>query len=109
MKIRAMLFVLVLAGSALAQERGTADKSVHAITLPEERVVIKPGAGMEQTSRYCSICHSLDYITTQPPFPAEKWGAIVSKMVKVFGAPIPADVSREITAYLGAAYGKSGP
>lgn len=41
----------------------------------------------------CSACHSLEYITTQPRGMGEKfWHDSVSKMVKVYGAPIePAD------------------
>jgi hypothetical protein len=71
------------------------------------KIDLKAGPGWEKTACYCSVCHSLDYITTQPGFAKEKWSEIVAKMVKVFGALIPQDVAQEITAYLGAAYGKS--
>ena len=37
----------------------------------------------------CSLCHSVDYITTQPPGKdLAFWTAIVNKMIKVFGAPL---------------------
>lgn len=41
----------------------------------------------------CTACHSLEYITTQPRGMGEKfWHDEVTKMVKVYGAPIePAD------------------
>ena len=107
MTIRIILLVLVLSGTALAGQTASTREIVHSISLPEVKIDLKAGPGQEKTAGYCSVCHSLDYITTQPAFSKEKWGEIVAKMAKVFGAPIPQDVGREITAYLGAAYGKS--
>jgi hypothetical protein len=107
MTIRIILLVLLLSGTALAERKASTEGMVHSISLPTVQVDLKPGPGREKTAGYCAVCHSLDYITTQPVFPKEKWGEIVTKMVKVFGAPIPQDVGREITEYLGAEYGKS--
>ncbi len=89
-----------------ARTAGSADGAgrVHSITLPRIAVQLKPGTGREKAETYCAICHSVDYITMQPNFPEKKWGEIVTKMIKAFGAPIPADTAREITAYLGTAY-----
>jgi hypothetical protein len=101
-----MFFILVFAGTALAMDKASTSPAVHSIRLPEVKVDLKPGPGRDKTETYCAVCHSLDYITTQPAFSRDKWGETVNKMVKVFGAPIPGDVSREITAYLGTAYGK---
>ncbi len=39
--------------------------------------------------RQCLLCHSMDYITTQPPLSAKQWSAIVDKMRGKFGAVIP--------------------
>ncbi len=108
MAIRIIFFILVLTGTALAEQKASPGEMARTISLPAVRVDLKPGPGMEKTAGYCNVCHSLDYITTQPAFSEKKWGEIVTKMVKVFGAPIPADVAREITAYLGSAYGKTG-
>jgi hypothetical protein len=52
------------------------------------KIDLKAGPGREKRAGYCSVCHSLDYITTQPGFAKEKWSEIVAKMVKVFGVPI---------------------
>lgn len=75
--------------------------------LPEEMLPELPaGPGAELTAANCAACHSLDYITTQPrgqgtPF----WHASVTKMVKVYHAPIePAD-AEAIAAYLARTYG----
>ena len=107
MKIRIIFLILALAGSAPAEQTLPADANVHRIELPEVRIDLKPGPGMDRTAAYCNICHSLDYITNQPVFSKEKWGEIVTKMMKVYGAPIPQDAAREITGYLGSAYGKN--
>jgi hypothetical protein len=80
-------------------------ETMHTIELPQIRVELKPGAGMETTERYCGICHSLDYIIMQPQFPRAKWNAIVNKMIKVMGAPIPAEDAKVITDYLASEYG----
>jgi hypothetical protein len=102
MTIRIFFIVLFLTGTALAEPNSG---MVHSIKLPVVQIDLKPGPGKEKASAFCAVCHSLDYITTQPAFTEEKWREIVAKMVKVFGAPIPQDTAREITAYLGAAYG----
>jgi hypothetical protein len=107
MIIRIISLILILSGTALAEQAASTSGMVHTIRLPEVKIDLKAGPGREKTAGYCSVCHSLDYITTQPAFAKEKWGEIVAKMVKVFGAPFPQDVAREITSYLGAAYGKS--
>ena len=52
------------------------------------------------------MCHSLDYITMQPPFPRAQWTATVNKMIKVMGAPIKPEAVDPIVAYLAKHYGK---
>ncbi len=106
MNLRIVIIMLILGGTALAADNASDKGPVHSITLPALKVALKPMPGMEQTAAYCNICHSLDYITTQPPFSAEKWEEIVNKMVNAFGAPIPPQIELEITGYLGSAYGK---
>ena len=108
MTIRILFFIISLAASAPAEQTAPAGAGVHSISLPEVRIELKPGPGMDKTAAYCNICHSLDYITAQPEFSKDKWGEIVTKMVKVYGAPISRDAAEEISAYLGSAYGKSG-
>ena len=75
--------------------------------LPEEASAFKPGAGLEVVQGNCTACHSADYIKTQPrgeKFKKDFWAAEVTKMIKVYGAPIDdADVSK-IVDYLAANY-----
>ena len=54
----------------------------------------------------CSICHSADYIQMNSPFLNKAgWDAEVRKMIKVMGAPIPADEVAQIVDYLSTYYG----
>jgi mono/diheme cytochrome c family protein len=73
---------------------------------PPETAEFKPGPNLELVKNDCSGCHSADYVGTQPPAKSRKdfWQAEVTKMIKVYGAPIDeADVPR-IVEYLAATY-----
>lgn len=62
--------------------------------LPEEAIPAElSDAGAEIVVNNCTACHSLEYVTTQPRGMGEKfWHDEVTKMVKVYGAPVePAD------------------
>ena len=76
-------------------------------TLPEETAAFKPGPNLEVVQNNCTACHSADYIKTQPhgeKFKKDFWQAEVTKMIKVYGAPIEdADVGK-IVEYLAATY-----
>ena len=61
---------------------------------------LAPGKDRELVEAYCNTCHSLTYITMQPPLPAATWEAEVNKMVVTFGQPIPQDAIPKIIAYL---------
>jgi len=84
------------------------DGSRRSITLPSADVSLKDGRGMDTTGRFCGICHSLDYITTQQKFPKAKWQAVVTKMIKTYGAPISEENARIIVEYIAASYGTGG-
>jgi hypothetical protein len=75
--------------------------------LPDETAVFKPGPNLDVVQNNCSGCHSADYINTQPRDAKSKkdfWQAEVTKMIKVYGAPIDnADVPK-IVEYLAATY-----
>lgn len=87
-----------LAGSALAAPVN--------YKTPDEVAAFKPGPNLEVVQGNCSACHSSDYVATQPPMKDKKgfWQAEVTKMIKVYGAPIDdADVGK-IVDYLTATY-----
>jgi sulfite dehydrogenase (cytochrome) subunit B len=75
--------------------------------LPEETVpAALADAGAEAVVNNCSACHSLEYITTQPPGMGETfWHDEVAKMVKVYGAPIEPDQAEAIARILADRFG----
>ena len=76
------------------------------IELPPETATLKAGAGADLANKQCLVCHSGDYITTQPrDKPLAFWKAEVTKMKKVYGAPIPDDQIDQIAQYLAENYG----
>ena len=92
------LAVVATVGSALAAPVN--------YKTPDEVAALKPGPNLKVVQGNCTACHSSDYIATQPPMKDKKgfWQAEVTKMIKVYGAPIEqADVSK-IVDYLAATY-----
>ncbi|KJC58676.1 sulfite:cytochrome C oxidoreductase subunit B [Bradyrhizobium sp. LTSPM299] len=75
--------------------------------LPEETAAFKSGPNLEVVQNNCTACHSADYIKNQPQgekFKKDFWQAEVTKMIKVYGAPIDdADIGK-IVEYLAATY-----
>lgn len=82
-----MIALAVLGGAAMARPR--------TYTLATDVVPARlAGPQAEIVVNNCAGCHSLDYITTQPPAKgAQFWRDAINKMVTVYGAPVdPADV-----------------
>lgn len=75
------------------------------IELPAETTTLKAGPGVELAQANCLICHSPDYIATQPPMPRKFWEANVKKMVDKYAAPIPPEQLTALADYLTATYG----
>lgn len=76
------------------------------IDLPKDTTQLKDAPGVDVTQRTCSVCHSFDYIVTQPSGkPFAFWKAEVEKMKKVYGASIPDEQIEPIAQYLTRAYG----
>ena len=85
---------------------GTPGAAVLKIALPPETAALKPGPGFDLANAQCSICHSAEYITTQPRGkPFAFWKAEVEKMKKVYGAPIKDDDIQPVAEYLTRNYG----
>lgn len=74
------------------------------LTVPEP----KPPADEEAAPlrRHCSLCHSSDYISTQPRLNRKAWEASVEKMRAKYGAPIPTNEVPAIVGYLVKHHGK---
>jgi cytochrome c553 len=76
-------------------------------TLPDENAAFKPGPNLETVQNNCMACHSVDYVQTQPKGPKFKkdfWQAEVTKMIKVYGAPIEEGDVPKIVDYLTQTY-----
>jgi mono/diheme cytochrome c family protein len=84
-----------------------ADAAPVSYTLPDETAAFKPGTNLEVVKNNCTACHSSDYVQTQPrgpKFTKDFWQAEVTKMIKVYGAPIDDSDAGKIVDYLTANY-----
>ncbi|WP_027575694.1 sulfite:cytochrome C oxidoreductase subunit B [Bradyrhizobium sp. WSM1743] len=100
---RTVLLTITLALAAAAASAFAAPVNYK---TPDELAAFKPGPNLEVVQGNCSACHSSDYVATQPPMKDKRafWQAEVTKMIKVYGAPIDdADVGK-IVDYLAATY-----
>jgi mono/diheme cytochrome c family protein len=98
-----LLALTAVAGIAL----GSAIAAPVSYALPEETAAFKPGPNLEVVQNNCTACHSADYVSTQPPGPKFKkdfWQAEVTKMIKVYGAPIDDEDAGKIVEYLATTY-----
>jgi hypothetical protein len=77
--------------------------------LPVAQPALKAGPGVEGISGTCALCHSLDYILTQPPLSRAQWTAAVEKMRAKFGAPLMTNQTPVLVDYLTANYGRENP
>lgn len=75
-------------------------QSVHSIVVPQDEPKLPPGLGRKEFVAQCRTCHSPRYVTAQPAFSRKVWTAEVTKMMKVYGAPVPADQVAPIIDYL---------
>ena len=90
--VGAFALLATIAAPALAQE--------------EPAIKLMDGQGLDRVEANCAACHSLDYIQMNSPFPnAALWDAEVTKMIKVFGAPISDADASAIKDYLKTNYG----
>jgi mono/diheme cytochrome c family protein len=94
----------VIAGAALSLLSFAADEKKD-WKLPPETAKLEAGEGVELVTGQCMICHSVDYISTQPPMNRAGWTAAVTKMREKFGAPIPAEDVDKVVSYLVKTYG----
>ena len=99
----AVLFVASVAALGLVAARAVP----VVYKLPEETAAFKAGPNLDVVQNNCAGCHSADYINTQPHNVKSKkdfWQAEVTKMIKVYGAPIDdADIPK-LVEYLSTAY-----
>lgn len=97
------------AASVLAAASVFTALAADAWKLPPEKADLKPGKGREVVIGQCSLCHSVDYLTTQPPLTKAGWTASVDKMRSKYGAPVPTNAVPLLVEYLVGQYGKADP
>ena len=96
-----LLATAAIAGLVFA----SANAASVSYTLPDETAAFKPGPNLEVVQNNCTACHSADYINTQPRgLKKDFWQAEVTKMIKVYGAPIDDADAAKIVDYLAATY-----
>jgi mono/diheme cytochrome c family protein len=72
----------------------------------EKPVQLKKAPGLDKVEGNCAACHSLDYVQMNSPgYSPTFWDAEVTKMIKVYGAPIDDADAKAIADYLKANYG----
>lgn len=78
------------------------------IKLPPDTSTLRASElpGYAVALQKCSICHSADYVSFQPPnMNQAQWTAEMTKMQHSYGAPLSDDEVKLIGAYLAVAYG----
>jgi sulfite dehydrogenase (cytochrome) subunit B len=97
---------LAVASTAAVFSLGSAGAAPISYQLPDETAAFKPGPNLEVVQNNCTACHSADYVSTQPRVEKKRefWQAEVTKMIKVFGAPIEDTDVPKIVDYLAATY-----
>ncbi|MDB6033206.1 MAG: sorB [Verrucomicrobiales bacterium] len=98
---------LVIVGIVLAS--GVLVFAAEKFQLPPETAKLKPGPGAEMVTAQCLLCHSADYISTQPRLSRTAWTAAVVKMKDKYGAPIPTNNIPALVDYLSKSYGAEAP
>ena len=104
---RFVLALLLTTAAGIDFGRVAAIAAPVSYTLPDETAALRPGPNLEVAQNNCTACHSADYINTQPRGPKFKkdfWQAEVTKMIKVYGAPIEDGDVGKIVDYLTATY-----
>jgi mono/diheme cytochrome c family protein len=99
---QALVLPALLAGLIAS---GLALKAAEKLSLPPETATFKNGPGVEIALAQCVLCHSADYVSTQPRLPRAGWKASVQKMRDKYGAPLPENQIEPLTDYLVRAYG----
>ena len=94
------LGLMLFAGATLLIARETLK-----VQFPAETGVFKPGPGVEIANAQCLVCHSVEYVTTQPALPRAFWASSLNKMQEKYGAMIPAGQVEPLVDYLTRSYG----
>jgi cytochrome c5 len=98
-----LIVLLAFAGSCGNEQytQQLAGPRNDSMDMSEVAVVLPEHDGKEQVEISCVPCHSLRYIEMQPEMSKKSWEKIVTKMIKVYGAPVRDSVAAaQIVDYL---------
>jgi hypothetical protein len=111
MKATRLTFSLFAALSLVCLAFWTTRAADRPWKLPPETAKFKPapGLGAALATTHCLLCHSADYISTQPPLDRAGWAASVTKMREKYGAPLPTNQVEVLVDYFVKTYGKERP
>ncbi len=102
--MRSVIWVRVLLCASILlvghQAGAQAMDETATLSLPPDPISFEQAEGSSIASSYCLICHSAEYIYTQPPHAQEEWTAIIQKMKLTFGCPIPDEQIPLLAQYL---------
>lgn len=103
---------LVALAASFAALAVTASAAPKTMVLPPDGAQLRPSPlpGYAKAQANCVVCHSAEYMLTQPPNASRAyWEAMTKRMKAVFKAPInDADIP-DIVDYLSATYGNHKP
>ena len=101
-KVACLVVLLAVCGALRAEEKPAKifDESMHTLELPNMEPNPMPGPNVEVYTTNCITCHSMRYVLMQPVLSEKKWNDEVTKMIKVFGAPIKEKQAQQIVKYL---------
>lgn len=103
-----LLLVLFAACTDSQYSEPQAPMRIDSPGMSEVQVALPVVDGIELMERYCVPCHSLRYIEMQPPLDHHAWEKTVTKMIKMYGAPVPdSATAKQIVDYLYKIKGKA--
>lgn len=99
LRISAVLSLGLALASQCAAATAFTLKSLD-VELPDSDRQFPPGPGAAVINANCLACHSADMVLNQPALSKTAWTAEVTKMIKVYKAPIAAQDIGPIIDYL---------
>jgi cytochrome c5 len=93
---------LAMAGLATASAVRGSGVSLESVSvdLPEADRAFPDGQGVDAVTANCTGCHSANMVLMQPVLSAAAWQEEVSKMRKLYKAPVAAEDVPAIVGYL---------
>lgn len=99
-------FAVVAMMSFSMEAPSNAGEPPQTVALPDNMQVFE-GAGADAVNRDCLGCHSVEMVLDQPDLSRTAWQSEVTKMIKMYKAPVASDDIRAIIDYLARTKGRN--